>query len=297
MTHEPAEGVDTLNEDLRSVKKAFEVLLLAIEAEGIEPATQIAERIVDRIDHIIREMKSGYVQKILDAKFKPFAEDKERFAHFRAEKSRSSDEFIEIVSRLERHIALVDREMRMLMPPPPMAVEWFRRNWRRSLAVAAVALGAFMAWQMGQMYVTRGKGLMGEYYSGTNFNRLVARRRDLSIDFNLRNAAPIRRLNFDNFSVRWTGFIRIPADGSYEFITRSDDGVRLMIDDSLVIDKWTVHRQAVDKVLLQLKAGSHPLKLEWFQRRGPATMQLYWRSGNEAQPRLIEPEFLLPSAS
>jgi hypothetical protein len=240
-------------------------------------------------------MKNGYVQRVLENKFRPFADDKSRFSDFTSSsKGRSSEEFIDIVSRLERHIAAVDKEMNLLMPQPPVAVEWMGRNWRK-LAVAALAIAAVASLtQVIQSYMTRGKGLMGEYYSGSNFGTLVARRRDLTIDFNLRNKSPIRRLSPENFSVRWTGFIRIPADGSYEFITRSDDGVRLFIDDAKVIESWTVHRQMADKASLVLKAGAHPIKLEWFQRRGPATMQLYWRSGTDAQPKLIEPEYLLP---
>jgi len=123
MTKDSHATPESLDQELRSVKKAFEVLLLAIEAEGIDSASDIASRIVDRIDHIIFEMKNGYVQRVLDDRFRPFAEDKERFAEFKSSgKKGSSNEFIEIVSRLERHIAAVDKEMHVLMPPPPVAV-------------------------------------------------------------------------------------------------------------------------------------------------------------------------------
>jgi hypothetical protein len=297
MTKVPDTGPvpETLEEEVRSVKKAFEVLLLAIEAEGIASATEIAGRIVDRLDHIILELKNGYVQKILENKFRPFMEDRQRFAAYKsAEGKKTSEEFIELVSRLERHIAAVDREVKILIPQPPIFSVWYRRN-KRMLAITLATAAAVGVIALGvRRIATSGKGLMGEYYSGMNFRKLESRRRDLTIDFVLRNKAPIRRLSADNFSVRWSGYLRIPEDGTYEFITRSDDGVHLWIDNKMVIDNWTVHRAITDKATMELKAGSVPIKLEWYQKRGPATMQLYWRSGSDAQPRLIEPEYLLP---
>jgi MSHA biogenesis protein MshQ len=47
--------------------------------------------------------------------------------------------------------------------------------------------------------------------------------------------------NADNFSARWTGKVKAPITGSITFSTVSDDGVRLWIDNNLIIDNWTVH--------------------------------------------------------
>lgn len=287
-----------LPDEVRSIKKAFEVLLLAIEAEGIESAIEIADRVIDRLDRVIERMKAGYVQRILDRKFQPFSEDKRKFSEFRsAGKDRPSDQFIDIVSRLERHISFVDREMQILNPQPPIAVEWFKKRWKK-LALVVVVVSAVVSLVVGvRDFLNRGKGLMGEYYNGPNFKKLMTRRRDLTINFELHGKGPVRRLGAENFSVRWTGFVRIPDDGSYEFDTRSDDGVRLWIDDAQVIDNWTVHREALDRTTLDLKAGLHAIRLEWFQRRGPATMQLYWRTATDPSPRIVEPDFLVPPSS
>jgi len=161
------------------------------------------------------------------------------------------------------------------------------------------AAGVLVLWGIGSVvhnYATRGTGLIGEYYDGSSFRKLVRTRRDLKIDFDLNNRSPVRGLSDDNYSVRWTGSLRVPADGEYEFVTRSDDGVRLWIDNEMLVDNWTVHRAAVDKKAKVLSAGMHAIKLEWFQRRGPALMKLYWRMANDAQPRIIEPEYLSPNS-
>jgi hypothetical protein len=38
--------------------------------------------------------------------------------------------------------------------------------------------------------------------------------------------------------VRWTGFVYIPNDGRYIFKSRSDGGVRLTINNQVLINRW-----------------------------------------------------------
>jgi len=46
----------------------------------------------------------------------------------------------------------------------------------------------------------------------------------------LNNESPMENINFENFSVKWVGFIRIPKSGSYQFIAKSDDGHSLKVN-------------------------------------------------------------------
>lgn len=284
-----------LDQELKSIKKSFEVLLLAIEAEGVIAASEIAERLMGRLEKLMADIKSAYVEVIFERRFRVLAEDHQRLAEMKSGSSASSDQFIQLVGRIEKHISNVDRELRLLVPRKPPALRWIRANWRK-LAIGAASVALVIAGGAGlRSYMTRGKGLIGEYYDGTNFRKVLETRRDLKIDFDLNGRGPVRGVGQDNFSVRWTGTLRIPSNGEYEFITRSDDGVRLWIDNELLIDNWTVHRAYTDKAIKKLKAGHYPIRLEWFQRRGPALLKLYWRMANDAQPRLIEPDYLIPN--
>ena len=66
------------------------------------------------------------------------------------------------------------------------------------------------------------------------------------------------------------------AAGSYELGVTSDDGVRVWIDDKLVIDRWNVHETAVDRV--PLAGGRHRVKIEYFEATGWAELQVrVWR--------------------
>ncbi len=289
------EKILVLNEELRSVKKSFEVLLLAIEAEGVLSAAEIAERLMVRLEALMAEIKGAYIEINFDRRIRTISDDRQRLAEARAGGRPNTDAFIELVGRIERHIGNADREVKTLAPRKIPFLRWFRVNWKKMAMVAATAVVALGVGTALRDYMTRGKGLTAEYYDGTNFRKLLRTRHELKVDLDLNGRAPTRGVGAENISVRWTGMLKVPADGTYEFVTRSDDGVRLFLDDQVLIENWTVHRAAIDKSVKVLTAGPHPIKLEWFQRRGPAVMKLYWRSSEDAQPRLIEPEFLVPS--
>ena len=97
-----------------------------------------------------------------------------------------------------------------------------------------------------------------------------------------------------NLSIRWTGVISAPQSGDYTFTTVSDDGVRLSLNDKLLIDNWTPHGTTEDKGTIHLEAGQAlPIKLEYFQGSGGGTIRLLWqRAGDE---RSIVPSSALSS--
>jgi parallel beta-helix repeat protein len=75
----------------------------------------------------------------------------------------------------------------------------------------------------------------------------------------------------DRVALRAEGVVELPA-GAYEMTVISDDGVRVWADDRLVIDRWTVHESAVDRV--SLTGGRHRLKIEYFEATGWAELQV-----------------------
>lgn len=79
------------------------------------------------------------------------------------------------------------------------------------------------------------------------------------------------------YSARWTGFLMAPATGEFTLYTRSNDGVRLWVDDRLVIDHWDEHSTAEDRATVRLEKGTRRrIRLEYFYAGGEATMQLAW---------------------
>jgi hypothetical protein len=116
-----------------------------------------------------------------------------------------------------------------------------------------------------------------EYFKTRDLSGAAAlTRSDAAIDFNWNLASPASEIGRDNFSARWTGAFSFKA-GRYRFTTFSDDGVRLFVDDKLVIDSWRPMRGS-RSVTVNLSEGTHTVRLEYFERTGAARVSLTWRS-------------------
>ncbi len=89
----------------------------------------------------------------------------------------------------------------------------------------------------------------------------------------------------DRFGCLATTELHFPA-GSFVLRTASDDGVRLWIDDALVIDDWTHHATRTHEATLRLEeARTVRLRLEYFELDGAATLSCdVARAPDEAAP-------------
>jgi hypothetical protein len=116
----------------------------------------------------------------------------------------------------------------------------------------------------------------GEYYANRDLAGNPALvRNDLNIDFNWGTGAP-DTIPADNFSARWTRNLDFAA-GVYRFFIRVDDGVRLYLDNNLIINEWhdaDGNTYQVDRVLT---GGSHRLVVEYYERLGNARIQFWWQ--------------------
>jgi hypothetical protein len=55
----------------------------------------------------------------------------------------------------------------------------------------------------------------------------------------------------------------------------SDDGIRVWVDGTLLIDKWSVHESELDHA--KLIAGKHHIKIEYFEQTGWQELQVRFR--------------------
>jgi len=130
-------------------------------------------------------------------------------------------------------------------------------------------------------------GLMGIYCRGKDFNKEMVARVDSHINFHW-EGQPHPELPKDNFSLRWVGKIYIPADGKYKIATKSDGGVNLWIGKNHLISDWEEHKTTEHEQELHLKKGMRNVRLEYYDQKGDALIQLYWSS--DEIPRQIIPE-------
>ena len=81
----------------------------------------------------------------------------------------------------------------------------------------------------------------------------------------------------DNFAVLYKGYISIAEDGAYTFYTSSDDGSRLYIGDSCVVDNDGLHGFQEKETTIALKAGIHEITVEFFEKGGGQDMEVSYR--------------------
>jgi hypothetical protein len=114
----------------------------------------------------------------------------------------------------------------------------------------------------------------GEYYNNRKLDGdPVLVRNDEEIDFNWKKQAPSTSLPSDDFSVRWTRELKF-EDDIYRFSFLVDDGVRLWVDDRLVLDEWEMGSVREVSVKLQMEKGKHDLQVEFFERGGHAQISM-----------------------
>ncbi|MFL1898241.1 family 16 glycoside hydrolase [Streptomyces tauricus] len=81
----------------------------------------------------------------------------------------------------------------------------------------------------------------------------------------------------DRFVSEVTGYLVVPSDGTYGLRLTSDDGSRLNIDGATVIDHDGLHGAEPKDASVELTAGSHPLRIDHFERDGGQELRLAWK--------------------
>jgi hypothetical protein len=78
----------------------------------------------------------------------------------------------------------------------------------------------------------------------------------------------------DNFGLRFTGYIDVPTDGAYTFYTNSDDGSKLFIGTTEVVNNDGNHAPQERSGTIGLKAGKHAIRVEFFENGGGELLEV-----------------------
>lgn len=115
----------------------------------------------------------------------------------------------------------------------------------------------------------------GTYFNDKYFSEFVLERQDLEINFNWLTGSPFNNLNQDRFSVRWEK-VEYFKGGPYRFYAIADDGVRVYVDDQLIIDGWKIQPATEYKADIDLREGPHKLVVEYYEEAEDAQIRVYW---------------------
>ncbi len=134
-----------------------------------------------------------------------------------------------------------------------------------------------------------GTGLTGHYFQTKTLSGPSTQRVDAVINFPTWGSNPPIPGVQSNYSVRWTGFIVSKTSDPITFTTLSDDGVRLLVNNQLVIDNWTDHGTTPNTGIISLTPGTrYAITLEYYQGGGDAVIELLWQY--TGQPQQIVPQ-------
>ncbi len=151
--------------------------------------------------------------------------------------------------------------------------------------------------------VNVGWGTNYEYYQGSwnylpDFSSINPIKKGISHNFSLES-----RQRDHDFAFRYFAQLEVPVSGVYQFFLSSDDGSRLTLNKTVIIDN-DVQQDTTSKTGTgYLIKGSYRLELAYFQASGAQKLQLEWQGpGMERQLvqssslRLAEPKNSFPVA-
>lgn len=142
-----------------------------------------------------------------------------------------------------------------------------------------------------------GNGLQGDYFVTPSLTGYQLSRIDPTVNFSW-PGVPDVGLPSDGFSIRWTGQVQPLYSGLYTFITSSDDGVRVWVNGSLIIDDWTSHSPTENSGTVSLVGGQkHDIKIEYFENTGTAAMQLFWSSACQKRELVPTSQLYAPATT
>jgi hypothetical protein len=142
------------------------------------------------------------------------------------------------------------------------------------------------------LVVGNGAGLTAKYLANTvqstnGVPTLV--RVDPTVDFDWSTTPPDPSVGLTDYSVVWSGQVQAQFSEPYTFYTTTDDGVRLWVNNQLVIDEWIYQGPTEWSGTIPLTAGHrYNIEMAYFQGGGGAVAQLSW--GSPSTPKNIVPQ-------
>jgi LysM repeat protein len=117
---------------------------------------------------------------------------------------------------------------------------------------------------------------LGVYYNNATLSGpAIFARDDADLNFNWGTGGPGNGVPEDNFSVVWTreGYWQA---GNYRFLLTVDDGARVYVDNTLVLDVWRVQPATNYFADVNIPAGNHTIRVEYFEAGDVASIALTW---------------------
>jgi len=112
---------------------------------------------------------------------------------------------------------------------------------------------------------------------------------DPKVDFHWWDGSPRQDLKDDDFGVRWTGYLQVPASGAYELGAIGMNGFELYLDGNRISRGNTIHEFTPQSAFVSLEAGKmYAIRLDYHEYVNDAGIQLVWsRPGTTSDQEAI----------
>ena len=134
----------------------------------------------------------------------------------------------------------------------------------------------------------RNQGVVINYYEGDwdalpDFSKL-----DRVGQMESPNIGVSSKLQEDHYGLEFLGYINVPATDVYHFYISSDDGSKLFIDAKILVDNDGLHGLKEVSGTIALEAGSHLIKVCYFEKTGDDAVTVKWESSRFAKQPIAD---------
>lgn len=98
-------------------------------------------------------------------------------------------------------------------------------------------------------------------------------RGEADINWDWGTGSPQGGIQADHFSARWQRYFDTSA-GTYRFTATSDDGIRIYVDNRLILNQWNDHARQTFTADVNLTAGHHQVVIEYYENAVHAVAQV-----------------------
>jgi autotransporter-associated beta strand protein len=155
-------------------------------------------------------------------------------------------------------------------------------------------LGVIQNSELAGSSTAAGNGLRGYYYDNEDFTNLKAVRDDATVNFadltvtNATMALPDAGIANSTLSIRWLGKVLTTTAGTYNFTTTADDGTRLWVNGTKVVDNWVSQGAIPKSGTIDLAAATqYDIVMEYFDGTGGASAVLSWMPPGDSTTNVI----------
>ena len=143
--------------------------------------------------------------------------------------------------------------------------------------------------------INPGTGLLGTYYTGSNFDSFAFQRIDPQVNFDWDGGSPGVLLGGDSFSITWTGQLLAPQTGIYSLNLMADGPVSVWVNGQL-LDDWLSPPWGNGYYINMAATQSYDIELDYSHTEGDSYAYLYWSCVQFQNPQIIPviPQQLIP---